>query len=103
MRQRHFNIGLIGDKSPTQFFAATLIWSTPTRRRFLSAAEQSGDKSPHSKLGHYPISSVLLCVGWVGVKRRGDLAHGQSRRLATSKPLIFVHCKPRRAYASCDR
>src|ERR1043166_6313755 len=47
-----------------------LIWSAPTRRRFLSPAEQSGDKSPHSKLGHHlAINAGTTMNVWHGHRR----------------------------------
>ena len=52
-----FNLLRIGGPDNTNALLsgniADVIWSAPTRRRFVSsAAEQSGDKSSHSKLGH---------------------------------------------------
>src|SRR5262245_21181407 len=42
------------------------IWSTPTCRHFNFAAQESGDKSPHSKLRRHLIRASLLAL-FIGV------------------------------------
>ena len=64
-----------------------LIWSAPTSRRFVSVAEQSGDKSPHSKL---VIMVTAVELDTASLKSNSKLTRQTKKQMSSIKQPVII-------------